>query len=389
MIFEEAPAEALAPPTDEEVVFSEATVEDISTEEKVRSEVASTAAPTRLEPLPDSAAEEFAPAPVLQAAAAVPPVAEPAAQVAATAPPAPPEKATSGRSRRTSAVKPPRSGVRKSSGAAALVDPALTVQRPDDTPPASWPQRVVQWCLSLAAMGYGVSLLMHLMLITGLSVVVLAPKLMEGPIGLDAGGEIGGVGTVGDLEGLSLDPGGSGFEQPSTAVDVEMAQGMLGLGASSDELSADALQSGLMGNKGAGGGDGGGSGQGEGDGVGNGKGLPFAMPGAGGRVTKKGSFTAWTIPEDPKPEEDYKIVIQIQLPPGISRLPRRDLDGSIVEGTDGYRLHIPRPIVGYLPGNATQAQLVVPVPGARSLVRDRITLKSRVLKEQQVLEIEF
>jgi hypothetical protein len=34
-------------------------------------------------------------------------------------------------------------------------------------------------------------------------------------------------------------------------------------------------------------------------------------------------------------------------------------------------------------------QLVIRVPPARRLVRDRITIRSRLLKEQQVLEIVF
>lgn len=119
-------------------------------------------------------------------------------------------------------------------------------------------------------------------------------------------------------------------------------------------------------------------------------GTGFEMPETGNAVTK-GSFTAWTVPADPAPREDYLVVIQVQLPERVKKYPSKDLAGSIVEGTDRYRQRIPGQFVRrYLPINEKhQAQFVVPVPGAQRLVRDTITLQSRLLDEQQVLEIEF
>jgi hypothetical protein len=116
------------------------------------------------------------------------------------------------------------------------------------------------------------------------------------------------------------------------------------------------------------------------------------MPGIGeGKVARKGSFAAWTVPRDPNPGQNYVIVIQIQLPADIKKLPKKDLLGSTVVGTDGFRLEIPPPgsSRGYLPGNDKEVQMVVLVPGAAQLVRDTIKIKSKALKEEHTIEIEF
>lgn len=141
-----------------------------------------------------------------------------------------------------------------------------------------------------------------------------------------------------------------------------------------------------------------------------GSGLMFRLP-TGGKAVTKGSFTAWTVPKDPEPGEDYKIVIVLKLPESSRRYRIRDLTGKVV-GTDGFELEIPferfrgtygtrvpklgklsfpsrndfvRPVDG-------KVQIVVDVPaaGARSTrVRDRIEVASKMLKEDQTLEIEF
>ncbi len=131
---------------------------------------------------------------------------------------------------------------------------------------------------------------------------------------------------------------------------------------------------------------------------------------AGARVVRKGSFSVWTVPKDPLPEEEYKIVIQIRLPDNVRRYRATDLSGE-VEGTDGYRQKIPwdprwkgRTDValtirdgrmvrlrkgGFLPISGRITQLVIRVPPAKRLVRDKIKIQSRLLKEQQLLEIVF
>ena len=63
------------------------------------------------------------------------------------------------------------------------------------------------------------------------------------------------------------------------------------------------------------------------------------MP-TGGKAVTKGSFTAWTVPKDPKPGQDYKIVIQIKVPETVKRYRIADLSGRVI-GTDKYTLDIP------------------------------------------------
>ena len=110
------------------------------------------------------------------------------------------------------------------------------------------------------------------------------------------------------------------------------------------------------------------------------------MPKSG--AVSKGGFTAWTEPPDPAPGENYLIIIQIKLPPTLKRYPRKDLSGKVI-GTDGYEQDIRGQTEGYLPIKGNETQLVVQLPGAARLVKDRIDIKSKMLKEAQILEIEF
>ena len=109
---------------------------------------------------------------------------------------------------------------------------------------------------------------------------------------------------------------------------------------------------------------------------------------------KAGSFTVWTIPADPKPKQNYILVIQVDLPKALRlrKYPMRDLYGS-VKGTDGYRLQLPHPDSrrrrGFLPIKNGKVELLVPVHGGDNLVRDRIKVGSRLLDESQDLELVF
>lgn len=136
-------------------------------------------------------------------------------------------------------------------------------------------------------------------------------------------------------------------------------------------------------------------------------GLALKLP-SGGKMVTKGSFSVWSIPEDPEPGQLYKIVIQIKLPPKTTRYPVNDLSG-IVEGTDGYTQRLPiepsRP--GYsqhfdgrrlmiisrsdeLRVRDDKVQFMITVPGAkRELIKDTITVRSKMLEEEQVLELVF
>lgn len=129
-----------------------------------------------------------------------------------------------------------------------------------------------------------------------------------------------------------------------------------------------------------------GRGRGRGDGMGNGLRKPV-----GKNAVTEGSFTVWTEPEDPAPGEGYLILIEVKLPDKVRRYPRSDLTG-MVTGTDGWRQPLPgnaSPVQPYLPVDENTVQLQVAVPGAGRLVQDTVQIRSRMLKEEQVLRIVF
>ncbi|RLS59394.1 MAG: hypothetical protein DWH91_00350 [Planctomycetota bacterium] len=108
--------------------------------------------------------------------------------------------------------------------------------------------------------------------------------------------------------------------------------------------------------------------------------------------------------EAPRPGLDYFIVLQIRVDPKRKTYPIRDLIGSVV-GTDGYSQQLPeglyiatesgipveinlrrQPTVKVTDGTV---QLMLRVPGAADQVRDHIYLKSKMLREEQTLQLVF
>lgn len=119
----------------------------------------------------------------------------------------------------------------------------------------------------------------------------------------------------------------------------------------------------------------------------------FQKPNGGEAVTQ-GSFTVWTEPLDPFPNQPYLIVVQLRVPENLTVYPKSDLKVDVV-GSDTFHLQLPDPrrgfkLLGTLPVVDGEAQLVIPIPGAPSLVRDLIRIESReILNEKQSLRIEF
>jgi len=121
--------------------------------------------------------------------------------------------------------------------------------------------------------------------------------------------------------------------------------------------------------------------------------IGFPRPG-GGKAVTRGSFTAWTIPEDPAPREDYLVVIQVNLPEKIKQYRKEDLTGFLT-GDDGYKT----PIGSYRGSKYSKKyygqfdlkanQFVIKIPGAAAKVQDTINIQSKMLKEKQVLIIVF
>ncbi len=83
-------------------------------------------------------------------------------------------------------------------------------------------------------------------------------------------------------------------------------------------------------------------------------------------------------------------MVQIKVPRSLKRYPLRDLSGFIV-GTDGYKQRFGGPTeTGHVPvKNHTVRLKATIVPGAAQLVKDVIEIKSKMLKEEQKIEITF
>ncbi len=144
--------------------------------------------------------------------------------------------------------------------------------------------------------------------------------------------------------------------------------------------------------------------EGEADGGGE---ILLKVPKEGFAVTK-GSFTAFTIPAAPEPLKPYRIVIEVRLPGDVKRYRVSDLKGEVI-GTDGYRQLLPydkrMPTASRAPAAngrevvitssssidviKNRVQIIIVVPGARNLVKDRIQIRSRRLREDQELTLTF
>lgn len=247
------------------------------------------------------------------------------------------------------------------------------------TPPAprTLTQRIIAYVLGSTAAGYLLSLALH-----GGAAIALSIVLVRGMPGMDS------LNTLIVTQGEESDHG-AGFEQvldtsidfsggetssAEEAVAVAEVQSESAIPLPDIHALADTKNDGKT------------TGKGEGNQSGDGQGSGgFARPVQGKAVTK-GSFTVWTVPEDPSPREDYLIVIQVELP-GNRRLRWGDITGQVV-GTDGYT----QPVSQYhkFTRYVSKAnQVVVYVPGAERLVKDVIQVRSRTLAEAQTLEIVF
>jgi hypothetical protein len=128
------------------------------------------------------------------------------------------------------------------------------------------------------------------------------------------------------------------------------------------------------------------------------------------QAVTRGSFSAWTEPARPAPNQPYFIHVRVKLPSNAVSYNYQDLSGSVV-GTDDYRRGVGRDSLGPYGGTKlfpkinslkpTQAQsdkfefrsgaaeIRLYVPGATRLVRDVIQLRSDLLNEVQTIELVF
>ena len=265
----------------------------------------------------------------------------------------------------------------------------------------TWQQWIAKQFTGDEGAGLGISLVLHLMLIAILAIPIIR-HVQSGPI-------FSAVLTEsGDDEFILSEPLDTELSSPELDGGIEQFQ-LPDLLADESAPITDALFRE--------------SAAGEGDGIGAGDvaaGMQRFVP---DNAVVAGSFSAWTTPtfghpdrgeyyarrfgepdpeagDSPRPGQPYYITIQIRVPEGRRRFPIRDLTGVII-GTDGYEQRLPEhTYVLDQNGRPTRARTTVPVvddvvqimvfvPGARELVKDTIEISSKLLNEEQEMEILF
>lgn len=276
---------------------------------------------------------------------------------------------------------------RRSKRRAAL--PALEVVPEDEPDDRDWLQRAIDWLRGAAAESYGASLIVHVVLLFCMSLYIFDMYDDNEAVSLVASESNDLPMEFDEIVALQLDTAGNADE-------TELPQNQtLPLQADLVATSDAAIDLAKY------------AGSGDGQDGEDSSGMLFAMP-SGGQVVSAGSFSAWTVPKDPGPGEDYKIVIMVKVPEKRTLYPISDLSGEVI-GTDGFSLEVPfgkfrdrygtriqrRGLLAFPRRNDRvrvvdgQVQIVVDIPGASRLVKDTIEVKSRMLKEDQTLEIEF
>ncbi|WP_417390262.1 hypothetical protein [Gimesia sp.] len=265
----------------------------------------------------------------------------------------------------------------------------------DDTR-LSLKQKTVIWLASFTATGYLISLLFHSTVLTLMAIVIVG--------GIKGDGDISTLVSLEDEQNFSLNgPLDTRIKEAGGQTTEFNVMQPIKTMTGENENTVEEIQEDFSAHLGKG------TGESEGDGSGAGGG-DFKLKPMGNAVTV-GSFTAWTVPKDPDLNEDYLIIIQVKLPASYNstRYRASDLSGLVL-GTDDHRQAIPwdskwlnstftpnavgdiRPVDkgDYLPLKNRVAQLIVKVPGSKiPATRDTIKIRSRVLKENQTLEIVF
>lgn len=269
------------------------------------------------------------------------------------------------------------------------------IQASDDEPEQldwrkDWKKIAMLWLISNATCGYGTSVIFHAILLGAMSAIVYHINDDNQSISTTITEVDSMPIEFTEIMDLTVEPAGSSENQLPQLTKIPLSQAEAEI--SSSLLDSNASNAGN---------------NGEGDDMDEGFGFMFSMP-EGGKVVSKGSFSAWTVPEDPEPRKDYMIVIRIKLPEKTRLYRISDLSGK-VEGSDAYVQHLPfdperkdlgaRSEVGgqivRLRSSSrmrvikNHVQVMIPVKGGDTLVRDTIHVRSRMLKEDQKLEIEF
>lgn len=274
-------------------------------------------------------------------------------------------------------------------GARAAQSAARAVKSIDEPsePEGSWLRRAWHSFLAVILASYGVSVVIHLAILIIFSLII-----WQSQGGSTYSTELGIAEATGDEllnpQSFEISAGSEGAEETTPEIEplaIALPQPKApAIDAAPVELPGIAK----------------GTGEDNKDQAGSGSDAKFEMP-RGAGVVRQGNFAAWTLPADPLVGQDYAIVVEITLPPGVENYNRTDLSGKLI-GSDGYMINIPdgrefngqgwvrpyrRPRFHF---GDDVARLVFFVRGAReALVRDTIRIRSRVLNESQKLEIIF
>lgn len=243
-----------------------------------------------------------------------------------------------------------------------------------------WAMHLWHWPTRAALYGASTSLAIHLTLLVLLAMFAISgkPVAILSTVEVEFGNPGGDTIFDSNLE-ASLEMEGGHEAAPLQLPDLDPS-------FSQDAFSVNAGETldGIV--NGTGLGDGRGFGEGTGRGSDTGTGLPaINVPSF---AVSKGSFSAWTEPRDPDPGQQYVIVIQVRLPKTLREYRASDLTGMVI-GTDLYKQVIKFKSTEKFPVNEGAVEVRVSVPGAAKLVRDTIRIESRLLREKQILKIEF
>ena len=247
----------------------------------------------------------------------------------------------------------------------------LVLTTDQETKPEAQKPWLSRWISSHTTIGILVSLLVHTVILSILALILISKVTSNDGIAL--------WGILGDSQELGTEsvldtslPSDGGESATLEIASVSQALESIGTGSPIPEP----IRMGL-----------GGKGSGEGE-SGDGVSIGVASPKVPGYAQSKGHFSAWTEPRDPKPKENYFIVVQLRLPARIKKYRGSDLSG-LVTGTDAYKQMIRFKASEQFDVDEGAVEVRIMVPGGDVRVRDTIQLESKILHEKQTFEIEF
>ncbi|GAB4137358.1 MAG: hypothetical protein Tsb009_04870 [Planctomycetaceae bacterium] len=278
-----------------------------------------------------------------------------------------------------------------------------------EEPEPTWIEELADSLKGFLGLGFGTSLLVHIVLILILAFWILDFEEILPELLIDGSRDVGAdVQLEPDINiALSNNKGGQQVEErtliqprdilPRKEIDATIPPD---IASRVNEFAAKGK----------------GKGTSDGDGTGNDSGsVPDGGPKKGSNAVTKGSFTVWTIPRDPAVRQNYLIVVRVRLPKTVKRLRISDLKGKVMGDKDKHLQYIPfdrnwgpakirnrrggSPFINlrpdsYIPVSVYRrrkyAQIYIWVLGSDiPKTTDTIEVESKILKEKQTIKIVF